>query len=114
MAAIMCELCGSNDVVKQGEYFVCQHCGTKYTVEDAKKLIGTVKIDKTDEVQKYLQIARNAKQKEDRLHGGPLLRSDEKTSVPAREHLSRIAVSLEWLYNTYSRSMSRLHFIEQI
>ncbi|MDO4989162.1 MAG: hypothetical protein Q4E45_01520 [Eubacteriales bacterium] len=65
MAAIMCELCGSNDVVKQGEYFVCQHCGTKYTVEDAKKLIGTVKIDNSDFVQKYLQNARRAKEKED-------------------------------------------------
>ena len=65
MAAIMCELCGSNDVVKQGDYFVCQHCGTKYTVEDAKKLIGTVKIDNSDFVEKYLQNARRAKQKED-------------------------------------------------
>ncbi len=61
----MCELCGSNDVVKQGEYFVCQHCGTKYSLEDARKLIGTVKIDNSDYVQKYLQNARRAKEKED-------------------------------------------------
>ena len=65
MNAIMCELCGSNDVMKQGDYFVCQHCGTKYSLEDAKKLIGTVKIDNSDEVQKYLMIARRAKEKED-------------------------------------------------
>ena len=65
MNAIMCELCGSNDVVKQGEYFVCQHCGTKYSLEDARKLIGTVKIDRTDEAQNYLQNARRAKAKED-------------------------------------------------
>ena len=65
MNAIMCELCGSNDVVKQGDYFVCQHCGTKYSLEDARKLIGTVKIDRTDEAQNYLQNARRAKAKED-------------------------------------------------
>ena len=65
MAAITCELCGSNDVVKQGEFFVCQHCGTKYSLEEAKKLIGTVQIDNSNFVEKYLQNARRAKEKED-------------------------------------------------
>ena len=62
MKAIVCELCGSNDIVKQGDYFVCQHCGTKYTMEEAKKLIGTVKIDKSDETKKLLLLARRAKE----------------------------------------------------
>ena len=61
MNAITCELCGSNDVVKQGDYFVCQHCGTKYSLEDAKKLLGTVKIDKTDELEKNFKNARRAR-----------------------------------------------------
>lgn len=39
MKAIKCELCGSNELVKQDDYFVCQFCGTKYTPEAAKKLI---------------------------------------------------------------------------
>ena len=39
MKAITCELCGSNDLIKEGDYFVCQHCGTKYSTEDAKKLL---------------------------------------------------------------------------
>lgn len=62
MKAIVCELCGSNDIVKQGEFFVCQHCGTKYTVEEAKKLIGTVKIDKSEEAKKALVLARRARE----------------------------------------------------
>jgi len=62
MNAIMCELCGSNDVVKQGEYFVCQHCGTKYSLEDARKLIGTVKIDNSDELDSLYILARRAKE----------------------------------------------------
>ena len=67
MKAIRCEMCNSNDVVKDGDFFVCQACGTKYTVEEAKKLMfeGTVKIDNTEFVQKYLANARRAKQKED-------------------------------------------------
>ncbi len=39
MKAIKCELCGNNDLIKQDGMFVCQYCGTKYTIEEAKKLI---------------------------------------------------------------------------
>lgn len=39
MRAIACELCGGNDLVKQGEYFVCQTCGAMYDLEAAKRLI---------------------------------------------------------------------------
>ena len=59
MKAIKCEMCGSNDVVKQDGLFVCQNCGTKYSVEEARKLMiegtvdvkGTVKVDTSDELQ---------------------------------------------------------------
>lgn len=61
MQAMVCELCGSNDIVKQDGLFVCQHCGTKYSVEDAKKLIGSVKIDRTDETENLLILARRAR-----------------------------------------------------
>ncbi len=30
-------MCGSNDIVKKDGLYVCQFCGTKYSVEDAKK-----------------------------------------------------------------------------
>lgn len=69
MKAIKCELCGSNDVVKQDGLFVCQHCGTKYSLEEAKKMMvegtvnvtGTVKIDSSSELQNLYEIARRAK-----------------------------------------------------
>ena len=61
MQAMVCELCGSNDIIKQDSVYVCQHCGTKYSVEEAKKLIGVVKIDKTDETEKLLVLARRAR-----------------------------------------------------
>lgn len=62
MQAMKCELCGSSNVVKQDGFFVCQHCGTKYTVEEAKKLLGTVKIDRSEETERYLLLAQRAKE----------------------------------------------------
>lgn len=76
MKQIICEMCGSNNLVKTGDNFVCQDCGTKYTVEAAKKLMvevegkvdvsgSSVTIDNSAAVQNYLANARRAKQKED-------------------------------------------------
>lgn len=39
MARFVCELCGGDNLVKDGDYFVCQGCGTKYTLEQARKLM---------------------------------------------------------------------------
>lgn len=61
MKPLICELCNGNDIVKQDGFFVCQHCGTKYTIEEARKLMGTVKIDKTEETQNLLVLARRAR-----------------------------------------------------
>ncbi|MBR4148456.1 MAG: TFIIB-type zinc finger domain-containing protein [Bacteroidales bacterium] len=69
MKALVCELCGSNDVVKQDGLYVCQNCGTKYTVEEAKKMMiegtvdvqGTVKVDISEELKNLYEIARRAK-----------------------------------------------------
>ena len=32
-------MCGSNDLIKQDGVFVCQNCLTKYTVEEARKIM---------------------------------------------------------------------------
>lgn len=71
MKAIVCEMCGSHDVMKQDGLYVCQTCGTKYSVEDAKKLMveiegpvdvsgSTVKVDDSESTEKILQLARRA------------------------------------------------------
>ena len=73
MKALVCEMCNSNDLVKQDGLFVCQNCGTKYSVEEARKMMmddvvdiqGTVMIDNSNFVEKYLANARRAKEKED-------------------------------------------------
>lgn len=61
MQAMICELCGSNDIVKKDGYFICQHCGTKYTIEEAKKLLGIVRIDTSEELKNLYEIARRAR-----------------------------------------------------
>ena len=69
MNPIKCELCGSTDVIKTGEYYVCQHCGTKYTVEAAKKLLGTVRIDNSERLDNLRRLARRAKEDYDSITG---------------------------------------------
>lgn len=58
MRAIKCEICGSADVVKQNGLFVCQYCGARYSVEEVRKLIGTVRIDRTEDTENYMTLAR--------------------------------------------------------
>jgi len=63
---LTCEMCGSKDLLKQEGVFVCQSCGTKYSVEEAKKMMvegsveikGAVKIDETDKAAKLLLLAQ--------------------------------------------------------
>ena len=59
MKKIVCEVCGSNELKKQGDEFVCQHCGTKYSTEDAQKLF--VEIDSSEQINNFLTLARREK-----------------------------------------------------
>lgn len=47
MKQLICEMCGSADLIKQDGVFVCQACGCKYSVEEARKMMieGTVSVD---------------------------------------------------------------------
>lgn len=65
MGAIKCEICGSSDLLKEGGVFVCQYCGTKYSLEEARKLLGTVKIDKSDEIENLKTLALRCLKNED-------------------------------------------------
>lgn len=73
MKQLTCEMCGSTDLLKQDGVFICQSCGTKYTVEEAKKMMiegtvevqGTVKLDNSDKLKKLYQAARNARETSD-------------------------------------------------
>lgn len=63
MKQLTCEMCGSTELIKQDGFFVCQTCGCKYSVEEAKKMMiegivevqGTVKVDKTPELSNLIK-----------------------------------------------------------
>lgn len=38
MKKLICEMCGSSELMKQEGVFVCQSCGTKYSVVVSNKL----------------------------------------------------------------------------
>ncbi len=69
MKKLTCEMCGSNELVKQNGMFICQSCGTKYSVEEAKKMMiegsvdvsgSTVKVDSLGNIDNYYNLASNA------------------------------------------------------
>jgi len=63
MKKMVCELCGSNDFTKDNDgFFVCDYCRTKYTPEQAQKMLveGTVRVDRSEEAAKYLKLAEAA------------------------------------------------------
>lgn len=69
MKKLTCEMCGSNELVKQDGMFVCQSCGTKYSVEEAKKMMiegtvdvsgSTVKVSSVGNIDNYYSLASNA------------------------------------------------------
>ena len=65
---IVCELCGGNNLIKENGFFTCQHCGTKYTLEEARKMMiegtvqvaGTVRVDNSGKIGNFLMMANSA------------------------------------------------------
>ena len=66
MKAIKCEMCGSTDFQKQDGMFVCQHCKTKYSVEEAKKIM--VEIDDSKKLPNLYERARKSLEVGDLAH----------------------------------------------
>ena len=74
MKKIICEMCDGSEFLKEDGMFVCQGCGMKYSVEEAKKMmveddsapsantVKTVKVDATDELNNLYQLARRARE----------------------------------------------------
>lgn len=67
MKTIVCEMCGNNNLIKQEGNYVCQSCGTKYTLEEAKNLLvdvgendSNVSVDKSNQVSKYIELSEIA------------------------------------------------------
>lgn len=73
MKAMVCEMCGSQEIIKQDGMYICQHCGTKYSIDEARKLIiegkvdvsgSTVNINSQKKLDNLYILARRAKSAE--------------------------------------------------
>ena len=70
MVQLTCEICGSNELIKQDGVFVCQFCKCKYSVEEARKMMveingpvevtGTVRIDNSTQADNFIQLSLDA------------------------------------------------------
>ena len=67
MKQLTCEMCGSPNIIKQDGLFVCQNCGTKYSVEEAKNIMTdgsvivsgkTVVVNNNGKLNNLYQVAR--------------------------------------------------------
>ena len=101
MKRLVCEMCGSTDLIKDGGVFICQNCGCKYSVEEAKKMMieGTVKIDNTEKVDNLYKIARQARDSDDSENAakyyGMIIQEDPNSWEAA-------------FYNVYYRAMQTI------
>ena len=75
MKQLTCEMCGSTDLLKQDGVFVCQTCGTKYSLEEAKKMMiegtvdvsgSTVKVDNSASIKYFYTMAVSAYEAENK------------------------------------------------
>ena len=66
MKKMVCEICGSQTIRKENGVFVCQECGTEYSVEEAKKLLKDIeepKPAKTNETKRKSTSSQDDKDK---------------------------------------------------
>lgn len=65
MKRLVCEMCGSSDIIKKDGFYVCDTCGTKYSLEEAKKLFvevsgGTVTVSNNPQEKNLEKLATDA------------------------------------------------------
>lgn len=59
MKKMVCEICESKSIKKENGIFVCQECGTEYSLEDAKKLLKEIEEDIKYEVEEKTSTIKN-------------------------------------------------------
>jgi len=96
MKQLVCEACGSKELIKQDGVFVCQSCDTKYSVEEAAKM--TTGIDTSASLEKALKNARRAMERKDyeqaeKFYGIILMEEPENWEAT--------------FYSTYAKAMGR-------
>jgi len=92
---MICEICNGNDLIKLDGIYVCQYCGTKYSVEEARKLLVecVLKVDNSSTVNALLKAAHRAR--------------DAQDTNAAREYFEKVLQKdpVNWEATFYLKSM---------
>lgn len=106
---MVCEICGSSNIIKKDGVFACQTCGMQYSADDAKKLLQDVpdeapvvnsadlSHEASDELQRLYKLARRARDND-----------DDETAAKMYEQIS-IKNPEDWeamFYSSYCRSQT--------
>jgi len=106
MKQLTCEMCGSTELLKQEGVFLCQECGTKYSVEEARKMM----TEGTDEVAKKVSIDNTARL--DNLYKLARRAKDENNTEKAAQYYEQILLEdpISWeaaFYATYYSAIQK-------
>ncbi len=128
-------MCGSTDLVKKDGLFVCQFCGCKYTLEEARKLMiegvvevsGTVKVDTSSQYANTVTLARAAfqdkKYEEAQKHATDallLVSNDPEMiiiqglSVLGQQHYTDRLLDITAIENSFKRAIDSINMITEI
>lgn len=109
MKQLTCEMCGSTDLIKQDGVFVCQSCGCKYSVEEARKMMiegtvdvsgSTVFIDNTKQIENDLKRAKQYENEGDSFSAAEYYNKvldAEAENIEAKEGLTRLKNKSKYL-----------------
>ena len=99
MKRLTCEMCGSTDMIKENGVFVCQACGCKYSVEEAKKMMieGAVDVSQGKVIDGNQQRLDNLRKLADRA-------KEENDSETAAKYFEQILIEApdDWEANFYT------------
>ena len=117
MDRLQCELCNGTEFTKIDDYFVCDYCRTKYSPEQAKKMMiegtvevaGTVQVDRGNETANLLTLSQSA------LAGGNAGEAFDYANRALEIDVENVQA---WVYRAkaagWSSTLANLRFAEMI
>lgn len=111
MKKLTCEMCGSTDFLKADGVFVCQSCSTKYSVEEAKKMMNE---DSGTVGAAQLKVAAENSAKLDNLYKAARRAKEDDNVTQAFKYYEEIALedSNSWEANFFVAFYSGMKTLE--
>lgn len=116
MSIIKCEMCGSNQLTKIDGLYQCQFCGTKYTPDEAKKLIvsGTVEVVKGNAEKERLLENANYFIENKQFNSAKQTIEKLKFDFPSEKEIQELCNHYSLSKKKYDFEQEKDNFIEKI